>query len=100
MWVEVAVGDAREHDLAEGDLVEIRSPRGAIRAKARIGGIRQGVLFVPFHYGYWDDPDGNGHRAGNELTRTDWDPVSKQPLFKASAAALARCRAAPDRSAR
>jgi hypothetical protein len=47
-------------------------------------------VFLPFHYGYWDTPqgdrpaDGTG-RAANELTITDWDPVSKQPLFKTSA---------------
>ncbi len=46
---------------------------------------------MPFHYGYWDTPGGhepaNGAgRAANELTITDWDPVSKQPLFKTSAA--------------
>jgi hypothetical protein len=45
---------------------------------------------VPFHYGYFD-ADGRGHRrAGNELTITDWDPVSKQPLYKTAAAQLRR----------
>jgi hypothetical protein len=46
------------------------------------------VLFVPFHYGYWDAQDGDAPtytRAANELTRTSWDPVSKQPMFKVSA---------------
>ena len=60
-------------------------------ARLRIGGIREGVLFLPFHYGYWDtdagyEPDGQG-RAANELTLTDWDPASKQPIFKTAAAA-------------
>jgi len=51
----------------------------------RITALRPGVAFVPFHYGYWDHR--NGHdRAANELTITDWDPVSKQPLFKVGAA--------------
>jgi hypothetical protein len=53
------------------------------------------VVFLPFHYGYWDTPDpagpGDGQgRAANELTVTDWDPVSKQPLFKTAAAAVRR----------
>jgi hypothetical protein len=47
------------------------------------------VVFVPFHYGYWDRgapaPDGGAPRAANELTITAWDPVSKQPLFKVAA---------------
>ena len=37
------------------------APRREVRveAKARISGIRKGVLFMPFHYGYWDvDADG------------------------------------------
>jgi len=49
------------------------------------------VLFLPFHYGYWDD--GHRHRrAANELTLTDWDPVSKQPIFKTAAASVRRVR--------
>jgi hypothetical protein len=48
------------------------------------------VLFVPFHYGYWDVSGDQHHRAGNELTLTDWDPASKQPIFKTAAASLRR----------
>jgi anaerobic selenocysteine-containing dehydrogenase len=89
VWVEVSVGDAERLGIGEGDLAEIRSPRGTVHARVRVGGIREGVLFLPFHYGYWDtdDPSGaKGDRAANELTFTDWDPVSKQPLFKTAAA--------------
>lgn len=73
------------------------TPRGAVQAKLRISGIRDGVLFLPFHYGYWDtepghEPDGHG-RAANELTITDWDPASKQPIFKTAAARLRRLEA-------
>lgn len=92
VWVEVSPSDAREAGIGEGDPVEVASPRGVVRARARISGIRPGVLFVPFHYGYWDrDADGGSpdrDRAANETTVTDWDPVSKQPLFKTSAARL------------
>ena len=35
-------------------MVRVASPRGALEAPARVGGIRPGVVFVPFHYGYWD----------------------------------------------
>jgi hypothetical protein len=51
-------------------------------------------VFVPFHYGYWDQPQGSepdgSARAANELTMTDWDPVSKQPLYKVAAVSLRR----------
>jgi predicted molibdopterin-dependent oxidoreductase YjgC len=96
VWVEVSAGDASRLGVAEGDVVEVSTPRGTITCAARICGIRDGVLFVPFHYGYWDTdrrefPAGH-HRAGNELTPTDWDPVSKQPIYKTGAARLEKSR--------
>jgi anaerobic selenocysteine-containing dehydrogenase len=92
VWVEVSPADADRLGIAEGDTVEVSTPRGKVSCAARISGVRDGVLFVPFHYGYFD-ADGKGHhRAGNELTVTDWDPVSKQPIFKTAAAHLRRRR--------
>ncbi|MGY4646560.1 anaerobic selenocysteine-containing dehydrogenase [Mycobacterium sp. URHB0021] len=90
VWVELADGDARRAGITEGDLVEIRTPRGSVTAAARITGIRAGVVFLPFHYGYWDTESAGHRRAANELTPTDWDPVSKQPIFKTAAAAVRR----------
>ena len=62
--------------------------------RARIGQMRPGVVFIPFHYGYWDTGDRAGHdgrpRAANELTPTIWDPVSKQPQFKTAAVKVER----------
>jgi anaerobic selenocysteine-containing dehydrogenase len=85
-WVELSPADAESLEVSEGDLVEVSSSRGSIRAPARVSNIRDGVVFVPFHYGYWDRPDADGQeRAANELTITDWDPASKQPLFKTGA---------------
>lgn len=90
VWVEISGADAERDGIAEGDQVEVGTARGVLRGRARVSGVRPGVLFVPFHYGYWD-ADGRGHdRAANELTITDWDPVSKQPLYKTAAAALRR----------
>ncbi|OMQ14328.1 nitrate reductase, partial [Modestobacter sp. VKM Ac-2676] len=95
VWVELSAGDAADRGFAEGDLLEIRTPRGRVEARLRISGIRPGVAFLPFHYGYWDEPaghepDGKRGRAANELTLTDWDPVSKQPIFKTAAASVRR----------
>ena len=96
VWVEMSVKDADAWGVSEGDVVEVSSARGAIHAAARIGGIREGVLFVPFHYGYWDAVDPNQHdRAANELTITDWDPASKQPIFKLAAARIHRVGGEP-----
>jgi anaerobic selenocysteine-containing dehydrogenase len=92
VWVELSVGDADRLGVAEGDLLEVTTPRGSVQGRLRVSGIRDGVVFLPFHYGYWDEPagsepDGPG-RAANELTLTDWDPVSKQPIFKTAAASV------------
>ncbi|HEV2744664.1 MAG TPA: molybdopterin-dependent oxidoreductase, partial [Rubrobacter sp.] len=88
-WVEISAADAENLGVSEGDTVRVESPRGRMEAKARVGGIRDGVVFAPFHYGYFDAEGGDapdGHaRAANEMTITSWDPVSKQPMFKAGA---------------
>ena len=80
-WVELSAGDAARLGVAEGDVVRVESRRGAIQAPARITGIDPGTVFVPFHY---------AGQAANELTRTAWDPVSKQPQFKTAAVRVAR----------
>jgi ferredoxin-nitrate reductase len=89
VWVEISPSDAESLGIGEGDVVCVESPRGDMEARARLSGIREGVVFAPFHYGYWDQPGEDvpdGHpRAANELTITEWDPVSKQPLFKVGA---------------
>ena len=105
VWVEVSPSDAEHHGHRRGRRRPRRVPaRGHLEGRARINGIRDGVVFVPFHYGYWDertdgvedgggdgDGDGDGHaRAANELTITDWDPVSKQPVLKVAAVRLRR----------
>ncbi|MGY1698416.1 molybdopterin dinucleotide binding domain-containing protein [Geodermatophilus sp. SYSU D00766] len=79
VWVEMSASDAADRGLGEGDLLEVCTARGRVEARLRVSGIRPGVLFLPFHYGWWDSPD--GQRAANELTPTDWDRVSKQPIF-------------------
>jgi anaerobic selenocysteine-containing dehydrogenase len=90
VWVELSAHDAGRLGLEEGDLLEIASPRGAVQARMRVSGIRPGVVFLPFHYGSWDEPEGSppdgASRTANELTITDWDPASKQPIFKTAAA--------------
>ncbi|HET7397816.1 MAG TPA: nitrate reductase [Intrasporangium sp.] len=98
VWVELSAPDAAALGAGEGDVALVSTPRGSVEAKVRVSGIRPGVLFLPFHYGYWDtdaghEPAGAG-RAANELTLTDWDACSKQPIFKTAAAAVRLVRAA------
>lgn len=90
-WIELSVADAERLGIAEGDIVRAIGRRGELVVPARISDIREGSVFAPFHYGYWDaghsGPDGRP-TAANELTMTEWDPVSKQPVFKNSAVRL------------
>ena len=93
VWVEVSPADAR---CARASARAISSPssraRGEVQGRVRVSDIREGVVFVPFHYGDWDREDDEGPRAANELTRTSWDPVSKQPQFKVAAVRVRKLR--------
>ncbi|MEU0897707.1 molybdopterin oxidoreductase family protein [Streptomyces massasporeus] len=107
VWAEISPAEASAQGLADGDLVQVTTPRGAVRARLRTTAIREGMVFLPFHYGYWDTPEGHRPpddgpgRAANEATVTDWDPVSKQPLFKTGAARVTLvARRASDTAAR
>ena len=86
--VEMSPKDASRFNLAQGDRVQVQSRRGSVEGTVRLGDIAEGHLFIPFHYGYWDDEEGDHRRAANELTLTGWDPVSKQPHFKFAAVRL------------
>ena len=93
-FVQLSAEDAAALDIQDGEVVEVATRRGSVRAPARVGGIEAGRLFIPFHYGYWDAGDGH-MRAANELTLTMWDPVSKQPYYKFAAAQLHKIGAEP-----
>jgi anaerobic selenocysteine-containing dehydrogenase len=85
VFIQLSQKDAAKYGIAEGEIVEVTSRRGRLRGPAQIGGILPGLIFIPFHYGYWDVDEHAQDRAANELTRTEWDPVSKQPYFKYAA---------------
>lgn len=82
-YVQLSEEDAARYNIVEGDMVEVASRRGIVLVPAKVGGIIPGHVFVPFHYGYWDER--GRPRAANELTLSEWDPVSKQPHFKYAA---------------
>lgn len=84
-FVQLSEEDAARYGIAEGDLVEVESRRGNAVAPARLGSIEPGLVFMPFHYGAWGQDEGQPRRAANELTITEWDPISKQPHFKYAA---------------
>jgi assimilatory nitrate reductase catalytic subunit len=70
---------ARRHGIADGDLVELRSRRGAAVLRARFNtGIRPDTIFAPFHW-----------PGTNRLTDPALDRHSKMPAFKACAVTIA-----------
>jgi anaerobic selenocysteine-containing dehydrogenase len=91
VWVEISPADAERLHVTEGDIVQLVSRRGSIQAPARVSGIREGVVFVPWHYG--NDLGGAPGTAANDLTLGAWDPVSKQPEFKVAAVTVTRVAA-------
>src|SRR5215218_9055167 len=91
VWVEIHPSDADDLGVGEGDLVRVESTRGRLEARARISGIKEGLVFMPFHYGYFDSDGLDARpRAANELTITEWDPASKQPLYKVGAVGVTK----------
>lgn len=86
--VEISREDARALRIADGEMVEVRSRRGRALAVATLSDIEPGVVFMPFHYGYWDRP--GRPRAANELTLSRWDAVSKQPHLKYAAVRIGK----------
>jgi ferredoxin-nitrate reductase len=83
MYIQISEVDAKAYNISDGEIIKVESRSGRVEGPARIGGIAPGLLFIPFHYGYWDGED--RFRAANELTKTSWDPVSKQPHYKYAA---------------
>jgi ferredoxin-nitrate reductase len=92
MWIEIYPEDAADRGISDGDTVRVVSRHGTVQGTARLTGTRQGVVFAPFHYGYFDldedDAPENDPRAANEATPTEWDPISKQPVYKVTAVRL------------
>lgn len=87
-FIAISAEDAADAGIAPGDWMRVESRRGVIEAPARLAEIPRGRLFVPFHFGYWDDP--GRARAANELTLYEWDPASRQPHYKFAAVKITR----------
>jgi anaerobic selenocysteine-containing dehydrogenase len=88
VFIQISEEDARELGVEDGDMVKVESKQGRVQGPAVIGGIAPGLIFIPFHYGYWDVA--REHTAANEVVKTSWDAVSKQPHFKYTPVRLAK----------
>ncbi len=78
--LEINPIDAYKASIANGDIVVVTSKNGNVRVKAKVSdAIREGVLFLPMHWGKQLENDLN---RTNNLTNTLIDPISKEPDFK------------------
>lgn len=91
-FVQISPEDATKYGIKDGDFIEVESRRGRVIVPARVGDIEPGLVFIPFHYGYWDES--GRPRAANELTIMEWDPVSKQPHYKYAAVRIRKTASA------
>ncbi len=83
--VEVHPQDAGRLGLVDGGLARVSTPQGASLYRVAIGDSqRPGELFVPIH---WTDKTSSAGRTGL-LPRPLADPISGQPGFKATPAAI------------
>lgn len=81
-FVDISPSDANKYRIRNGDVVKVSSRRGAIKVKARVSeDIQNGAVFVPYHFGYLAGDD----KSANLLTHQAYDPISKQPEYKACA---------------
>jgi len=71
--------DAYEMGILDGDYINIKSKRGQIYIKVKIGDIKRGVVFAPFGYGLMY------HFPPNIVVSDGIDPISKEPDLKFSA---------------
>jgi assimilatory nitrate reductase catalytic subunit len=78
-WVEMNPRDARVLRLKPQDRVDVVSRRGRVRGiELRVTEtVAPGQIFIPFHY---------AEANANEVTQSAFDPYSREPNYKQSAA--------------
>ncbi|MFT3851829.1 MAG: molybdopterin-dependent oxidoreductase [Ilumatobacteraceae bacterium] len=72
-FVELDPGDAAVRGIADGQCVEVRNDRAALRLPARIScRLRPGVVAIPFGWWRQDHPDGLVANSLTNPTLTEW----------------------------
>ena len=81
---EIHPRDAASEGIREGDVVELSTRRGAVRARAVVTErSRPGTIFMPFHF---------REAPANVLTNPALDPIAKIPELKVCAVKLEKLR--------
>jgi assimilatory nitrate reductase catalytic subunit len=80
LYVQIAPADAEPRGILSGDEVMVTTVRGDVRARAQVTpNVAAGQVFLPMH-----------HPDTNRLTAPSFDPQSRQPSYKWSAAEVRR----------
>ncbi len=81
-FVEIHPRDAKRRKIADGDMVEIRTRRGSVQARAIVSRqVRPGCVWTPLHF---------AEARANVLTNDAGDPVTGTAEYKVCAAEIAR----------
>jgi len=79
-FVEISRNDAGKYNIEDGNMINISSRRGNIRARVKVSSKAvNGTVFIPFHF---------AEAAVNKLTNAALDPVSQIPEYKVCAVRL------------
>ena len=85
-FVEIHPRDAKRRAIVDGELVEIRTRRGAIQARAIVSRqVRPGCIWIPLHF---------AEARANLLTNPAGDPVTGTAEYKVCAAEVEKVSAA------
>lgn len=87
-FVEIHPKFAEENNILDGDIVEVKNPRGSVKVKAKItNDVKEGTCFMPMH---WGRVLGSDFGRANNLTNNLVDAKSKEPDFKFSAVSISK----------
>ena len=79
-FVEISSNDRQRLILINGDMANVVSRSGKIRARLSVSPRAvNGTIFIPFYF---------AKPAGNRLTNAEFDPVAKIPEFKVCAVTI------------
>jgi len=76
-FVEISPFDAEMNGIKDGDMVRVISRRGEVQARAKVVGIKEGVIWMPMHF---------AEAAANRLTVSAYDNITMTPEYKVCAA--------------
>jgi predicted molibdopterin-dependent oxidoreductase YjgC len=83
--VEINPGDASALGVSDGEMVNVISRRGEVKAKAKVTGVSPaGVISMSFHF---------AESPTNVITNPALDPVAKIPEFKVAAVRIEKIAA-------